>query len=207
MGSDSDPSGDSAAIFSGHPHISIVTVYRNTCWMRIPSLGLVKGDIIALMAGDITPGKVHELLPEENLRKNTLLQDPTYSVEDIEKEIRKNIDENDRNDNNETNNDKKSFEIDAYEEENIYQINNNSTKIVFDEYDVTLKAQVEKNLQPSNCVELAAPQVAARRARHARRGPGAARPRRGVRRGPEPLCDRHRALPADHRLAARLGHS
>lgn len=96
--------------------------------MRIPSLGLVKGDIIALMAGDITPGKVHELLPEENLRKNTLLQDPTYSVEDIEKEIRKNIAENDRNDNNETNNDKKSFEIDAYEEENIYRINNNSTK-------------------------------------------------------------------------------
>jgi hypothetical protein len=128
IGSDSDPLGDSAAIFSGHPHISIVTVYRNTCWMRIPSLGLVKGDIIALMAGDITPGKVHELLPEENLRKNTLLQDPTYSVENIEKEIRKNIDENDRNDKNETNNDKKSFEIDAYEEENIYQINNNSTK-------------------------------------------------------------------------------
>ena len=128
IGSDSDPSGDSAAIFSGHPHISIVTVYRNTCWMRIPSLGLVKGDIIALMAGDITPGKVHELLPEENLRKNTLLQDASYSVEDIEKEIRKNIDENDMNDSNETNNDKKSFEIDAYEEENIYQINNNSTK-------------------------------------------------------------------------------
>ena len=71
-GSDSDPFGDSAAIFSGHPHISIVTVYRNNCWMRIPSLGLVEGDIIALMGGDVTPGKVFELLPEETVKKNHL---------------------------------------------------------------------------------------------------------------------------------------
>lgn len=71
-GSDSDPFGDSAAIFSGHPHISIVTVYRNNCWMRIPSLGLVEGDIIALMGGDVTPGKVFELLPEETVKKNYL---------------------------------------------------------------------------------------------------------------------------------------
>ena len=52
-----------AAISSGHPHISIVTVYRNGRWLRMPSLGLVEGDVIALMAGDITPGKVIELLP------------------------------------------------------------------------------------------------------------------------------------------------
>jgi hypothetical protein len=70
IGTDTDPAGETAAIFSGHPQISIVTVYRNMCWMRIPSLGLVEGDIIALMAGDITPGKVFELLPEEALTKN-----------------------------------------------------------------------------------------------------------------------------------------
>lgn len=71
--SEADPSNESTtAIFSGHPHISIVTVYRNKCWMRIPSLGLVEGDIIALMAGDITPGRAFELLPEEIYRKNQL---------------------------------------------------------------------------------------------------------------------------------------
>ena len=42
--------------------------------MRIPSLGLVTGDIIALMAGDVTPGKVHELLPEEMVHNNSLSQ-------------------------------------------------------------------------------------------------------------------------------------
>ena len=68
---DLEPNKESPeAIFSGHPHISIVTVYRNNIWMRIPSLGLVEGDIIALMAGDITPGKVFELLPEDLICKN-----------------------------------------------------------------------------------------------------------------------------------------
>jgi hypothetical protein len=87
-GSDSDPFGDSAAIFSGHPHISIVTVYRNNCWMRIPSLGLVEGDIIALMGGDITPGKVFELLPEETVKRNylTALGDEDGDGEEKEKE-------------------------------------------------------------------------------------------------------------------------
>ena len=130
MGSDSDPSGDSAAIFSGHPHISIVTVYRNSCWMRIPSLGLVKGDIIALMAGDITPGKVHELLPEENLRKNNLLQDITpYSIEDIEKIIIKKIDDSSDINNNDKSikNNIKNIDSDC-EEENFYQKNNKTSK-------------------------------------------------------------------------------
>ena len=40
--------------------------------MRIPSLGLVEGDIVALMAGDVTPGRVFELLPEESVLKNVL---------------------------------------------------------------------------------------------------------------------------------------
>lgn len=130
MGSDSDPSGDSAAIFSGHPHISIVTVYRNSCWMRIPSLGLVKGDIIALMAGDITPGKVHELLPEENLRKNNLLQDITpYSIEDIEKVIIKKIDDSSDINNNDKSikNDINDIDSDC-EEENVYQTTNKTSK-------------------------------------------------------------------------------
>ena len=130
MGSDSDPSGDSAAIFSGHPHISIVTVYRNSCWMRIPSLGLVKGDIIALMAGDITPGKVHELLPEENLRKNNLLQDLTpYSIEDIEKVIIKKFDDSSDINNNDKSIKNNINDIDSDgEEENFYQKNNKTSK-------------------------------------------------------------------------------
>jgi hypothetical protein len=53
-------------IHTGDPHVSIVTVYRNMEWQRLPSLLLVEGDIISLMAGDITPGKVHELIPLEH---------------------------------------------------------------------------------------------------------------------------------------------
>jgi hypothetical protein len=48
-------------ILSGHPHISIVTCYRNMEWQRIPTLLLAQGDVIALMAGDITPSRVYEL--------------------------------------------------------------------------------------------------------------------------------------------------
>jgi hypothetical protein len=50
-------------IVSGHTHVNIVTTYRNTRWQRLPVLLLAEGDIIALMAGDVTPGKVHELIP------------------------------------------------------------------------------------------------------------------------------------------------
>lgn len=50
-------------IVSGHTHVNIVTTYRNTRWQRLPTLLLAEGDIIALMAGDVTPGKVHELIP------------------------------------------------------------------------------------------------------------------------------------------------
>lgn len=51
-----------ANIASGHAHINIVTVFRNKRWQRLPSLLLAEGDVIALMVGDITPGKVHELV-------------------------------------------------------------------------------------------------------------------------------------------------
>jgi hypothetical protein len=34
---------------SGHSHVSIVSVYREQIWQRLPSLLLVKGDIISLM--------------------------------------------------------------------------------------------------------------------------------------------------------------
>ena len=53
----------STGILSGHPHISIVTTYRNREWRRIPTLLLAEGDIVALMCGDITPGAVWELNP------------------------------------------------------------------------------------------------------------------------------------------------
>lgn len=57
-------------VLSGNPHVSIVTVYRNTKWQRVPSLLLVEGDIIALMGGDVTPGQVQELLPADDLHSN-----------------------------------------------------------------------------------------------------------------------------------------
>ena len=50
-------------ILAGNPHISIVTCYRNQEWQRLPTLLLTEGDVIALMAGDITPCKVYELSP------------------------------------------------------------------------------------------------------------------------------------------------
>lgn len=60
-----DPKSE-AAVLSGNPHVSIVTVYRDMQWQRIPSLLLVEGDIVALMGGDIAPGSVQELLPLED---------------------------------------------------------------------------------------------------------------------------------------------
>ena len=59
-------SGSSGCVLSGNPHVSIVTVYRNSSWQRVPSLLLVQGDIIALQGGDITPGQVQEILPVES---------------------------------------------------------------------------------------------------------------------------------------------
>eukprot|EP01041_Mallomonas_annulata_P005453 gene5453-10960_t len=52
---------DIPIIHSGHAHISIITTFRNGMWQRIPSLLLAEGDVIALMAGDVTPAKVEEL--------------------------------------------------------------------------------------------------------------------------------------------------
>ena len=59
----SSSGGAPAEIVSGHPHVSVVTAFRNMHWQRIPVLLLAEGDIIALMGGDITPGLVHELVP------------------------------------------------------------------------------------------------------------------------------------------------
>jgi len=53
-------------INSGHAHVSIVAVYRDGHWQRIPTLLLVEGDIIALMAGDITPGELEELISDRD---------------------------------------------------------------------------------------------------------------------------------------------
>lgn len=52
-------------ILSGITHSGICTAYRNGKWHRLPSLLLSKGDIVALMAGDLTPGRVLEFLPVE----------------------------------------------------------------------------------------------------------------------------------------------
>ena len=52
-------------LHSGHPHVSIVTTYRNKKWHRVPSLLLAEGDIITLMAGDLTPSRVIELKAKE----------------------------------------------------------------------------------------------------------------------------------------------
>jgi hypothetical protein len=51
----------SIEIPSGHSQVSIVVVYRNNGWIKVPVLLLAEGDIIALMGGDITPCQVYEL--------------------------------------------------------------------------------------------------------------------------------------------------
>jgi hypothetical protein len=53
-------------ISSGHSQISIIAVFRDGQWQRIPSLLLVEGDIISLMAGDTTPAAVYELISDRN---------------------------------------------------------------------------------------------------------------------------------------------
>lgn len=52
---------DEPRLQTGHAHINIVNVYRNSFWQHVPSLMLCPGDVISLMAGDITPGAVQEL--------------------------------------------------------------------------------------------------------------------------------------------------
>jgi hypothetical protein len=64
---DLSPKEDSIKpLYSGHSQVSIVSVYRDESWHRLPTLLLVEGDIIALSAGDLTPGKVYELIPTEH---------------------------------------------------------------------------------------------------------------------------------------------
>eukprot|EP01032_Pedospumella_encystans_P002414 gene2414-2838_t len=50
-----------AYLSSGHSQVSIVHTYRDGQWMRLPVLLLAEGDIIALMGGDVTPGKCYEI--------------------------------------------------------------------------------------------------------------------------------------------------
>jgi hypothetical protein len=50
-----------AYLTSGHSQVSIVHVYRDGHWLRIPILLLAEGDIIALMGGDIAPGHCCEI--------------------------------------------------------------------------------------------------------------------------------------------------
>ena len=59
-GNNSNPSAESdqTGIISGHSHIGIVTTYRNRCWQRIPTLLLAEGDVVALMGGDVTQGRI-----------------------------------------------------------------------------------------------------------------------------------------------------
>lgn len=66
-------------LYSGHSQISIVSVFRNNSWHRLPTLLLVEGDIIALSAGDLTPGCVYELISylDTTLEGNPSTQPPT----------------------------------------------------------------------------------------------------------------------------------
>ena len=64
-----DPNGQDnprGLISSGHSQISIIAVFRDGRWQRIPSLLLVEGDIISLMAGDTTPAAVYELISDKS---------------------------------------------------------------------------------------------------------------------------------------------
>lgn len=57
-------------ISSGNAHVNLVSTFRNYRWQRIPVLLLAKGDIISLMAGDITPGVVREMVVIPNTSDN-----------------------------------------------------------------------------------------------------------------------------------------
>lgn len=57
-------------INGGHSHVSIVAVFRDGQWHRLPTLLLVEGDIISLMSGDTAPGNIYELIPDENININ-----------------------------------------------------------------------------------------------------------------------------------------
>lgn len=60
-----EPREDSfAQLSSGHSHLSIINVYRDSSWQRIPAVLLVEGDLIALMGGDVSPCRVQELKEE-----------------------------------------------------------------------------------------------------------------------------------------------
>ena len=49
------------SLCQGSSTVSLYPVYRNGIWQRVPTLLLVKGDIIALGTGDLAPGKVEQL--------------------------------------------------------------------------------------------------------------------------------------------------
>jgi hypothetical protein len=62
-----------AELNSGHSHVCIVSVYRERQWQRLPSLLLVKGDIISLMVR-MRPNHIHlHILFPHNIRMNALL--------------------------------------------------------------------------------------------------------------------------------------
>lgn len=67
-------------LMSGHSHLSIVNVFRNSCWQKIPALLLVEGDLIALMGGDIAPCKVQHLKDEHSLAASSKKSEVKWSL-------------------------------------------------------------------------------------------------------------------------------
>jgi hypothetical protein len=63
---------EGSSVLSGITHSSICTTYRNEKWHRLPTLLLCKGDAVALMAGDLAPGAVIEMVPETEEGVNML---------------------------------------------------------------------------------------------------------------------------------------
>jgi hypothetical protein len=68
----------------GHPHVSLVSCWRNGLWQRIPVLLLAEGDIIALMGGDLTPGNVHEIIFNSKDKANTTMGSSSSSVSEVQ---------------------------------------------------------------------------------------------------------------------------
>jgi phosphoglycolate phosphatase-like HAD superfamily hydrolase len=67
-------------IGSGNAHVNLVSTFRNYRWQRIPVLLLAKGDIISLMAGDITPGVVREMAVIANTSDNDYFKSNDDSI-------------------------------------------------------------------------------------------------------------------------------
>lgn len=72
-----------AYLSSGHSQVSIVHVFRDNQWLRLPVLLLAEGDIIALMGGDITPGQCYEIERVKSTNVASFTDEHTHDADGV----------------------------------------------------------------------------------------------------------------------------